>query len=115
MSVLATVEAHLEAFNARDLERVVDLFAEDAVFAAGDQLVIGRRGLRRLFGDAFDQPATVSLELRRAVIEGDTAACELGEHLALPGGTALELAVAAFYTVRDGALVRMRVYRDPVG
>lgn len=113
MSVRATVDAHLEAFNARDLERTVALFAEDAVFAAGDQLVIGRRSLRMLFGDAYAQPVEVTLELRRAVVEGDTAACELAEHLRLPGGTAVELAVAAFYTVRGGRLVRMRVYRDP--
>lgn len=113
MSVRAAVDAHVEAFNARDLEAVVALFAEDAVFAAGDSLVIGRRGLRQLFGDAFDQPARVRLEVRRALVEGDTAACELAEHLALPGGPAVELAVAAFYTVRDGQLVRMRVYRDP--
>jgi uncharacterized protein (TIGR02246 family) len=111
-AVLDTVQAHLAAFNAGDLDKLVDLFAEDAVFATVDQLVIGRRGVRALFGDAFDQPITAALHLQRAVVEGDTAACELVETLTFPDGQAAEMPVAAFYTVRDGTLVRVRVYRD---
>jgi uncharacterized protein (TIGR02246 family) len=113
--VLGPVEAHLAAFNERDVDAVMALFAEDAVFATADQLVVGRRGLRALFGDSFAAPVTAALELRRAVVAGDTAACELVERLTLPSGETTELDVAAFYTVRDGALVRVRVYRDLPG
>jgi uncharacterized protein (TIGR02246 family) len=112
VSILDTVRAHLDAFNAGDVDGVVELFAEDAVFATVDQLVVGRRGVRALFGDAFDQPITAALRLQRAVVEGDTAACELVETLTFPDGQTAEVPVAAFYTVRDGALVRIRVYRD---
>ena len=110
--VLGPVEAHLAAFNARDVNGVMALFAEDAVFATADQIVVGRRGLRVLFGDSFAAPVTAALELRHAVIADDTAACELVERLTLPSGETTELPVAAFYTVRDGTLVRIRVYRD---
>lgn len=110
--VLAAVEAHLEAFNAGDADRVLAQFADDAVFASADSLVVGRRGLHALFADSFAAPVRATLELRRAVVQGDTVACELLERLALPDGSSTELDVAAFYTVRGGALVRVRVYRE---
>jgi len=106
-AVLAVVEAHLAAFNARDADLVAALFAEDAVMAAGDQLVVGRRSLQSVFAGSFAAPLHPTLELRRAVVEGDTAACELAEHLP---GTILE--VAAFFTVRAGELARLRIYRE---
>lgn len=114
-AVLDAVEAHLRAFNARDVEAVLTLFAHDAVFATADGLVVGRRALRALFTEAFQEPAGAALELRRAVVEADTAACELVERLALPDGGAAELPVAAFYTVIRGELARVRVYRDLPG
>jgi len=110
--VLAAVEEHLDAFNAGDADRVVALFADDAVFATADSLTVGRRGLQRLFADSFAAPVTAELVLRRAVVQGDTVACELLERLTLPDGGATELDVAAFYTVRGGQLARVRVYRE---
>lgn len=111
MTVTGVVEAHLSAFNAGDVDLVVALFADDAVFTSGDQLVIGRRALTALFTAAFGGPVTARLELRRAIVQDDTAACELVERLAIGGGVT-EFPVAAFYTVRGGQLVHVRVYRD---
>jgi hypothetical protein len=108
---LQAVEAHLAAFNARDTDAVLAGFAEDAVFASGDLLVVGRRGLARLFAEAFSGEARAALEIRRAVVTGDTVACELRELVAFAGGTT-ELEVAAFFTVREGRLVRVKVYRE---
>ena len=110
-AVLDVVEAHLAAYNDRDVERLVEGFAEDAVFATSEHLVVGRRGVRGFFTDAFDGPGRGALELRRAVVQGDSAACELLQHLSLGDDTA-DLDIAAFYTVREGLLARVRVYRD---
>lgn len=110
-AILDAVAGHLAAFNARDAERTSAGFAEDAVFAAGDQLVVGRRAIRTLFADAFAAPISATLELRRSYVDGETAACELVEHLEVEGDVH-ELPVAAFYTVRNGLLLRVRVYRD---
>lgn len=112
MDVLEVVQAHLDAFNERDLEAVLAAFDDDAAFTSGDQTVVGLRSLRSLFTEAFSVPADATLHLRRAVVEGDTAACELTERVAV-SGTVQELDVAAFYTVRRGRLVRVRVYREP--
>ena len=108
---LEAVRAHLAAFNACDVDAVVEGFAEDALFVAGAQQVVGRRALRQVFADAFAAPVTAELALRHAVVEGDTAACELVETLTLESGRH-ELDVAAFYTVSGGLLARVRVYRD---
>lgn len=110
-TVRAAVDAHLAAFNAGDADRIAAGFAEDAVFVAADQVVIGRRAIHALFRDAFAAPVDARLEVQQVYVEGGTAACELIEHLSL-GGDAQQFPVAAFYTVRDGLLARVRVYRD---
>lgn len=107
----AAVRAHVEAFNAKELDAVVAGFAEDAVFAAEADLVVGARALRGFFGEAFANHAEARLEILRSVIQGDTAACELRETITVDGQY-LELDLAAFFTVRGGVLVRVRVYRD---
>lgn len=114
MGVLEVVNSHLAAFNARDAGAVVATFADDAVFTAGDDVRVGRRALAALFAESFALPAEATLELRRAVVEGDTAACELVERIRV-GDAEHELEVAAFYTVRAGLLARVRVYREPTG
>lgn len=107
----AVVDAHLAAFNAADLMAVMDGFADDAVLSMGDQTVIGARAIRTLFADSFASPVAAELTLHRAVVDGDTIACELTEQLTVEGATHT-IDVAAFYTVRQGQLVRVRIYRD---
>lgn len=119
--VVAVVDAHLAAFNARDLDAVVAGLADDAVFTAGGQLTIGRRAIGALFADSFASPVEARLERRRVVVEGDTAAVEMVERLRLDAphgggpGEEVEIDVAAFFTVRGGELVRVRVYRETPG
>ncbi|WP_165492064.1 nuclear transport factor 2 family protein [Egibacter rhizosphaerae] len=108
---LSAVHAHLEAFNAGDVERVVATFREDALFVAGDQVVVGHRALRAMFADAFAAPVEAQLTLNHVVVSGATAACELTETLEVEGSTH-SLDVAAFYTAQRGQLVRVKVYRD---
>lgn len=108
---LGLVESHLDAFNRADLDAVMAGFAEDAVFTVGDQTAIGARAISALFADSFASPVAARLMLARAVIDGDTAACELTEHLTVNDVTHT-IEVAAFYTVRRGRLVRVRIYRD---
>ena len=106
----ALVDAHVAAFNAGDLDALVGGFAEDAIFATADHLVVGRRGLRAMFGDALTslQP---QMQVRAAVVQGDVVACELSEQLTVEG-TTFEFSLAAFFTVRGGEIVRVKVYRE---
>ena len=109
--VLAAVHAHIAAFNAADIDAVLEGFAEDAVFSTGEELFVGRRGIGQLFVQAFSPGVEATMELRTAVVQGDTVAAELSERIAFQGQT-LEFAIAAFYTVRDSRLARVKVYRE---
>ena len=109
--VRAAVDAHVEAFNARDAEAVVSQFAPDGEFSAGGDVAIGHRELFALFADAFSQPVHARLTVASVVVDGDTAAAELVERLDYEG-TSFEVTFAAFYTVRAGLLARVRVYRE---
>ena len=108
---VAAVEAHLSAFNARDADAVLATFSDDAVFSNADDTIEGRPALSALFRDAFEAPLRAHLELRNAVVNGDTVACELVEQLHY-AGTTFEAALAGFFTVREGLLVRVRIYRE---
>lgn len=104
------VRAHLDAFNAGDVDALLAVFAEDAVFATGEHLVIGARGLRAMFSEALAE-LSPTLTLRGQVVQGEVVACELSEQLTVEG-TEFAFALAAFYTVRDGRIVRVKVYRE---
>ncbi|MBW3604594.1 MAG: nuclear transport factor 2 family protein [Actinobacteria bacterium] len=107
----AAVEAHVEAFNRCDLDTVMGGFDDDAVLSTADQTVIGARAIRALFADSFAAPIAAELVVRRAVVDGDTVACEFTEHLTVEG-TTHTIDVAGFFTVRRGRLARVRIYRD---
>ncbi len=108
--VLDVVEAHIDAFNAGDVNALIAGFADDAVFATGQDLIVGVRGLRAMFADALAQ-LSPTLVLRSVVVQGDVAACELTERIVVSGAE-FEFALAAFYTVRRGRIVRVKVYRE---
>lgn len=108
--VLDIVQAHFSAFNARDIDALMAGFADDAVFATGDHLVVGQRGIRAMFADALEALGP-TLTLRSAIVQNDVVACELQERLSVEG-TSFEFALAAFYTVRRGQIVRVKVYRE---
>lgn len=108
---LQVVEEHIRAFNACDLDAVMAGFDDEAVFSTAEHLVVGAHAISRLFADSFAAPATAHLELKRVVVDGDTAGCELTELIATEG-VEHTLEVAAFYTVRNGRIARVRIYRD---
>jgi hypothetical protein len=108
---LTVVDAHIAAFNRCDVDAVMAGFDADAEFATADQTVVGARAIRALFADSFASPITAEIALERAVVAGDTVACELTERLEVEGA-AHTIEVAAFYTVVAGQFSRVRIYRD---
>ena|SRR5947209_1780685 len=110
-TVLDVVRRHIAAFNARSIDDICATFSEEAVFTTGIDVVQGAAALRDFFQDAFSG-AELALELRRAVVENDVAACELVEVISLPGEQVRQVAIAAFYTIRHGLLEQVKVYRE---
>jgi len=118
------VADHLAALNARDLERLVSFYAEDAVLELpASPRVEGRAAIRRAFEVFFEQWEERSI-YERVVVAGSTAAVEgvtTGRHrtlhLRIPGripagSRQYRHAFAAFLGFRGGKIIRHRVYYD---
>lgn len=109
-AVAGVVRAHVDAFNAGDVDALIAGFADDAVFVTGDHMVVGARGLRAMFGEALAD-LSPTMELRAMVVQHGVVACELTERLTVEGAE-FHFALAAFYTVARGQIVRVKVYRE---
>jgi len=118
------VRGHLEALNARDVDRLLAFYAEAAVLELpASPPVEGRPAIRRAFEAFFDQWKEAST-YDRVVIEGATAAVEgttTGQHqtlhLRIPGrvptgSRRYRHPFAAFLEFNQGKIVRHRVYFD---
>ena len=104
------LQAHLDAFNARELDALMAGFADDAVWRTGTDTATGRAELTELFGWAMAN-ILPALTLRTLVVEGELAACELTETLTHEGRTSA-VPIAGFYRFRDGLIVSAAVYRE---
>ncbi len=109
--VLAIIRRHVDAFNRRDVEALAADFRDDIIFTTGKDVVRGAAELRIFFGKALDGRVELQLEIRRVVIEGDVAACEMTETISVEDHTH-QAPIAAFYTVRGNRLAELRVYRE---
>lgn len=123
-SVRAAVRAHLEALNARDLDRLLSFYADTAVLELpASPPVEGRASIRKAFEAFFDQWEERST-YDRVVVDGATAAVEgttTGQHrtlhLRIPGRVAAgsrryRHPFAAFLEFEHGKIARHRVYFD---
>lgn len=108
--VLEAVRAHLAAYNAADVERVVQTLSEDAEFVAGDEAARGRPAVRTWFGASFTGDAAAHLTLDEVDVVGPTARCALTSRLSY-AGTVVEIPVAATFTVHGGLVTRIDVDR----
>jgi len=118
------VRAHLAAINARNLDRLVSYYADDATLEfPASPAARGKDRIRRAFGAFFDQWDEKS-EYRSVLIAGRAAAAEgssVGRHrtlqLRIPGrvgatGGEYRHDFAMFLEFRGELIVRHRVYYD---
>jgi hypothetical protein len=106
----SVVEDHLAAFNAHDAPRLLAGFAEDAIWATGQDVMRGREALADLFDESLWKRAP-SLTTLTIIAVGNTVAAELHERITVDG---VEQAfdIAAFFVVTDGLIRRAKVYRE---
>ena len=110
MSAAAVVQAHVDAFNARDLDALMAGFTDDAVWITGTTTIRGHDDLTRFF-----EVAMVGL-LPRLIIEdlvadGDRAACQLTEALTA-NGEVRTFSIAGFHRIRGGRIASAKIYRE---
>ena len=105
------VQEQLDAYNARDLERFLACYGEDAVVedAAGQRLMDGREALRATYGALFANSPELRAVVPTRIRVGDFVIDEERvTGLNLPGlPPAMHAAVV--YRVRDGLIVQVRL------
>jgi hypothetical protein len=112
--VLDAVRWHIDAYNRRDIESLLDGFASDAVLKTGGRVVVGLDNIHALFTSTFAAPWHSTLHITSAVVQDGTAACEMTETLQSETRHH-ESELVGIYTVHSGRIVRARLYRDHDG
>ena len=111
IAVADVIDAQVDAYNARDLERFLDHYAPDAVIedGAGQVLMRGREAMKGLYGQLFAQSPELHCEIRQRIRVGPYVVDEeeiTGFHLA---GFPTEVHGAAVYRVEGDKIVHVRL------
>lgn len=123
------VQTIFDGFNARDLDRVTAICADDFVLEdlPAGLVLRGPDGLRAWLTNWIVAAPDAYADVRWMIAEGDSVATEhLGTAthtgpLQTPGGelpptgAKLEIWFSENYTLRDGKLIKMRVFYDGAG
>ena len=119
----ALIERYLDRYNARDVEAMLDLFAEDAVFESvsnttGVIRTTGKEELRRLalmsreyFAQRRQTPASWVMDGAHVAVEIDYW-CRLARDLpnGAKAGEEMRLRGASFFTIQDGRIAKLVDY-----
>lgn len=119
------LERYVAAYNACDLDGVMELYAEDAVQLMPDGLFEGKSAIRERLGRELDAFPDVDFGFTSFVEQGDAFADEwafVGTHtgpLLLPDGTELpatgkriQMRGMEYVRLRDGKIVVDNLYYD---
>jgi len=105
----AVVRAHLEAFSAGDLDRMLATLAPTAHFQSGST-VVDPAEFAEFFGWAIRE-ILPRMQLDTLLVDGDRVACQFVESVTLDGERK-HLNRAAFYRVVDGLITSVHVYDE---
>ena len=106
----ALVRDHLQAFNARDLDRLIGGLSETIVWRTGTDVVVGRAAVEAFLGDAMSG-LMPTLQIRSVVADRDFVACELEERYRHEG-VDHRAAIAAFFRFTGEQISEVKVYRE---
>jgi uncharacterized protein (TIGR02246 family) len=105
----SVVDAQIEAFRSRDIERYASHFAEDAsvVTFDGTQMFSGREEIRQQYGKLFADSPRLQVTIANRIANGEFVVDE--EHLSgfHYGEMPTEMTGVAIYRVIDGKIARM--------
>jgi hypothetical protein len=103
------IEAHIEAFNNRDLNALMAGFADDAVWITGQATVRGKAELAALFARALEG-LLPTLTVRNLLVGDERAAAQLVEVFTHEGVERTD-EIAGFYVFRNGLVTSAKIYR----
>ena len=120
MTPRTVIERYVTAVEARDMDTVSELFAEDATWWLGGELPLSGtwRGRDAILGDFLGsiprlyRPDTISIEITSLIADGETVAMEWTSRAQTTAGEDYENQCAGVFTVRDGKIAGVREYMD---
>jgi uncharacterized protein (TIGR02246 family) len=110
--VTDVVDAQVDAYFARDLERFLACYAPDVVIAnaAGEVLAEGHDGVREMYGGLFENSPKLAGRIANRIVVGDFVADhEEIEGFNLPGMPTSVQAIAV-YRVTEQKISRVALY-----
>jgi uncharacterized protein (TIGR02246 family) len=105
------VQAQVDAFNDRDLERFLDFYSSDALIVdgMGNQMMKGHEGMRKFYGKLFEQSPKLFVKIpTRIVLEHHIIDEEQITGVNLEGFPA-EIHSAAIYRIANGKIVHVQL------
>ena len=116
VSSKTVLEKRFAAFNRRDLDAIVALYAPDAVEISpgfcSDRS--GPEGARRTYGELFQAFPDITDEVTTYVVDDDHVAVEFVAHVGKPGA-GFSFHIANFLTLEHGLIKRDVTYFDTKG
>jgi limonene-1,2-epoxide hydrolase len=107
------VTALIKANEARDIEAILAVLADDVVYENVPMSVMnGHDEVRAMLGPFAEMAEKVEWEVLEQVESGDVVMNERVDRFWLEGGHTVELRVAGVFKVRDGKITLWRDYFD---
>ncbi|MFI6435386.1 nuclear transport factor 2 family protein [Streptomyces sp. NPDC050759] len=103
-SPVEVVNAYFASVTAADPQAVAALFAADAVLQNAAGTLTGADAIRRMYENGL-APGAMKPDPKRLVVDGENVAVEID--LIANGNS---VALADFFTVRDGKIARLAIY-----
>jgi hypothetical protein len=109
MANVTPVQAQLEAYNARDIDRFMASYTQDVVLddGAGTRLMTGHEEVRAAYAESFERLPGVRAEVVSRVEVGDYV---VDEERVL--GAEQPIRAVVIYHVRDGLIDHVRLIRE---
>ncbi len=106
------VQAQVDSYNARNLERFLSFYSPDIVIldGEGNQMTKGHEDMRQLYAGLFDQSPELHAEIKKRILSGQYVIDEeyiTGFNLK---GYPSELSAAVVYRISDGKIARVQMF-----
>lgn len=107
----ALVQAQVDAFNNRVLEKFLSYYVPDVLIlnGIGNQMMKGHDGMRPFYGKLFDQSPNLNVEIKTRIVVGQHVIDEEQITGVNVEGVPSELHSAAIYRIADGKIVHVQL------
>jgi len=109
--IVIPAQKQLDAYNARDLDRFMECYAEGCIVEDGEGNVLmpDKGAMRKRYQELFEQSPQLHCELRSRIVLEDYVLDE--EHVTGHRGSTETRHVVAVYRIRDGLIQHVRFLR----